>query len=144
MRGILSTDWVSKGRLLVDMHGPHDHQSLFDPVFQLSILDAFGRHDAERTSYEAAYRALRDLDRQIQELEGPEEGVAEQIAATATAGPTTAAGRPTHRAVVAEGRNGGPSDNAGHHVVVDDGDLLVPLGEASDKLLLEQPSEGNF
>jgi DNA repair protein RecN (Recombination protein N) len=30
------------GRWLVDMHGPHDHQSLLDPAKQLEILDAYG------------------------------------------------------------------------------------------------------
>ncbi|MFM8468905.1 MAG: DNA repair protein RecN [Limisphaerales bacterium] len=30
------------GELLVDMHGPHDHQSLLHPAKQLAILDAFG------------------------------------------------------------------------------------------------------
>ncbi|MSU64471.1 MAG: DNA repair protein RecN [Pedosphaera sp.] len=30
------------GEWLVDMHGPHDHQSLLDPAKQLAILDAFG------------------------------------------------------------------------------------------------------
>lgn len=31
------------GELLVDLHGPHDHQSLLQPSRQLSILDAFGQ-----------------------------------------------------------------------------------------------------
>ena len=30
------------GEWLVDMHGPHDHQSLLHPAKQLAILDAFG------------------------------------------------------------------------------------------------------
>ncbi|HEV2319897.1 MAG TPA: DNA repair protein RecN [Verrucomicrobiae bacterium] len=36
------------GEWLVDMHGPHDHQSLLNPARQLLILDAFGRLDRER------------------------------------------------------------------------------------------------
>ncbi len=31
------------GDWLVDMHGPHEHQSLLQPARQLAILDAFGR-----------------------------------------------------------------------------------------------------
>ena len=31
------------GQWLVDMHGPHEHQSLLQPARQLNILDAFGR-----------------------------------------------------------------------------------------------------
>ncbi len=30
------------GQWLVDMHGPHDHQSLLQPARQLALLDAFG------------------------------------------------------------------------------------------------------
>ena len=36
------------GDLLVDIHGPYDHQSLLDPAFQLELLDAFGRCHAPR------------------------------------------------------------------------------------------------
>ena len=67
------------GRLLVDIHGPHDHQSLFDADFQLDLLDAFGRHSKARTAYGQAYGELRSLERRCAELEDPQEGVAEQI-----------------------------------------------------------------
>jgi DNA repair protein RecN (Recombination protein N) len=56
------------GEWLVDIHGPHDHQSLLHPSRQLSILDAFGglqpRRDAftdlvrRRTALEDAKSAL--------------------------------------------------------------------------------------
>ncbi len=36
------------GEWLVDMHGPHDHQSLLHPAKQLAILDAFGGLEKER------------------------------------------------------------------------------------------------
>ena len=36
------------GEWLVDMHGPHDHQSLLYPAKQLAILDAFGGLETER------------------------------------------------------------------------------------------------
>lgn len=36
------------GEWLVDMHGPHDHQSLLHPPRQLAILDAFGGLEKER------------------------------------------------------------------------------------------------
>ena len=42
------------GAHLVDLHGPHDHQSLFQPASQLDILDSFARADAERAAYAAA------------------------------------------------------------------------------------------
>jgi DNA repair protein RecN (Recombination protein N) len=39
------------GKWLVDMHGPHDHQSLLHPARQLAILDAYGNLAAERTAF---------------------------------------------------------------------------------------------
>ena len=39
------------GNWLVDMHGPHDHQSLLNPAKQLLILDAFGQLEREREAF---------------------------------------------------------------------------------------------
>ncbi len=39
------------GEWLVDMHGPHDHQSLLHPSKQLAILDAFGGLQEERDEF---------------------------------------------------------------------------------------------
>jgi DNA repair protein RecN (Recombination protein N) len=39
------------GEWLVDMHGPHDHQSLLHPAKQLLILDAYGRLEREREAF---------------------------------------------------------------------------------------------
>ncbi|HYG23306.1 MAG TPA: DNA repair protein RecN [Verrucomicrobiae bacterium] len=39
------------GEWLVDMHGPHDHQSLLHPSNQLRILDAFGGLAADRAAF---------------------------------------------------------------------------------------------
>ncbi|HEX3856254.1 MAG TPA: DNA repair protein RecN [Verrucomicrobiae bacterium] len=39
------------GEWLVDMHGPHDHQSLLHPAKQLLILDAFGKLEKEREAF---------------------------------------------------------------------------------------------
>ncbi|HSY74464.1 MAG TPA: DNA repair protein RecN, partial [Dongiaceae bacterium] len=39
------------GEWLVDMHGPHDHQSLLHPAKQLVILDAFGGLEKEREAF---------------------------------------------------------------------------------------------
>ena len=36
------TTLATIGEWLVDIHGPHDHQSLLHPARQLAILDAFG------------------------------------------------------------------------------------------------------
>jgi DNA repair protein RecN (Recombination protein N) len=41
----------SLGEWLVDMHGPHDHQSLLHPAKQLLILDAFGGLETVRAHF---------------------------------------------------------------------------------------------
>ena len=42
---------ASLGEWLVDIHGPHEHQSLIHPSRQLAILDAFANLDAERSAF---------------------------------------------------------------------------------------------
>jgi DNA repair protein RecN (Recombination protein N) len=44
------------GEWLVDIHGPHDHQSLLHASRQLAILDAFGGSQAGREKFAAALR----------------------------------------------------------------------------------------
>ncbi len=39
------------GEWLVDIHGPHDHQSLLHPARQLAILDAFGTLQTQREAF---------------------------------------------------------------------------------------------
>jgi len=67
------------GDLLVDLHGPHDHQSLLSQAFQLDILDSYGHLWKQRAAYEDIYHALVDLDSQREALDGDDEAVAEQI-----------------------------------------------------------------
>ncbi len=78
------------GEWLVDMHGPHEHQSLLQPAKQLAILDAFGKLEPKREAFatlvrerarieadkaalvidEKAYAQLLDLLRfQVREIE---------------------------------------------------------------------------
>src|SRR5208282_2160307 len=42
---------ASLGEWLVDIHGPHDHQSLLHPAKQLAILDAFGGVQEQREAF---------------------------------------------------------------------------------------------
>jgi DNA repair protein RecN (Recombination protein N) len=49
------------GDCLVDMHGPHEHQSLLAPDYQMDLLDAFGHLDGQRRAYSTAYGLLQDL-----------------------------------------------------------------------------------
>lgn len=48
--------------LLVDIHGQHDHQSLFKPSVQLDLLDGFGNLTETRREYAAAFEGLRALE----------------------------------------------------------------------------------
>src|SRR5438128_4658267 len=49
------------GDELVDLHGPHDHQSLLSPETQLSLLDSFARADEQLAEYRKHYRQLQML-----------------------------------------------------------------------------------
>src|ERR1051325_4131803 len=49
------------GDELVDLHGPHDHQSLLSPETQLSLLDSFARADEQLEEYRKHYRQLQTL-----------------------------------------------------------------------------------
>src|SRR5258708_7243105 len=46
---------------LVDLHGPHDHQSLLSPDTQLSLLDSFARAEEQLDEYRKHYRQLQTL-----------------------------------------------------------------------------------
>ncbi len=68
------------GELLVDMHGPHDHQSLLNPEFQVDLLDAFGHLWTERSAYEEVFRTVQGLEQRRAELAGTgEDDVAAQM-----------------------------------------------------------------
>src|SRR5215468_4690065 len=46
---------------LVDLHGPHDHQSLLSPETQLRLLDSFARTDQQLEEYRKHYLRLQAL-----------------------------------------------------------------------------------
>src|SRR5213595_390409 len=46
---------------LVDLHGPHDHQSLLSPETQLSLLDSFARAEEQLDEFRKYYRQLQTL-----------------------------------------------------------------------------------
>jgi DNA repair protein RecN (Recombination protein N) len=49
------------GDELVDLHGPHDHQSLLSPETQLILLDSFARAEERLAEYRKHYRQLQTL-----------------------------------------------------------------------------------
>src|ERR1700761_7051028 len=55
--------------LLVDVHGPHDHQSLLATEKQAELLDAYGKLKPLREACATAHRALRDIAQERAALE---------------------------------------------------------------------------
>ncbi len=67
------------GEWLVDMHGPHDHQSLLHPAKQLAILDAFGGLEKERESFGELVRRRAVLETEKSALIVDEKTYAQQL-----------------------------------------------------------------
>lgn len=55
--GVLKT----LGDELVDLHGPHDHQSLLSPERQLALLDGYAHTEETLREFELCYRKLQSL-----------------------------------------------------------------------------------
>ena len=67
------------GEWLVDMHGPHDHQSLLHPAKQLAILDAFGGLEKERAAFGEQVRSRAALAAEKSALIVDEKTYAQQL-----------------------------------------------------------------
>jgi DNA repair protein RecN (Recombination protein N) len=67
------------GEWLVDMHGPHDHQSLLHPAKQLAILDAFGRLEKEREEFGEFVQRRAALEAEKSALVVDEKTYAQQL-----------------------------------------------------------------
>ena len=70
---------ASIGEWLVDIHGPHDHQSLLHPAKQLAILDAFGRLEPEREAFGELVRRRAALETEKSALIVDEKTYAQQL-----------------------------------------------------------------
>ena len=57
------------GRLLVNLHGQHEAQTLLDPEAQRSILDAFGGATEQAAAMRSAHDALATVRKEIHTLE---------------------------------------------------------------------------
>lgn len=67
------------GEWLVDIHGPHEHQSLLHPARQLAILDAFGGLDTEREAFGELVRRRAALEAEKAALIVDEKTYAQQL-----------------------------------------------------------------
>jgi len=63
----------------VDIHGPHEHQSLLHPARQLAILDAFGNLDGEREAFADLVRHRAALEAEKAALIVDEKTYAQQL-----------------------------------------------------------------
>ena len=60
------------GDELVDLHGPHDHQSLLAPERQLALLDGFAHAAGALREYQETFRRFQSLVAEEQTLSGAE------------------------------------------------------------------------
>lgn len=67
------------GEFLVDLHGPHDHQSLNSRERQLNMLDKFAGIEEPLIKYEAAWKEWRAAVTELGELENSERASSQQI-----------------------------------------------------------------
>jgi DNA repair protein RecN (Recombination protein N) len=67
------------GQGLVDIHGPHDHQSLLYPARQLSILDAFGNLQSHREEFSKLLQQRAVLEAEKAALIVDEKTYAQQL-----------------------------------------------------------------
>ena len=56
------------GGRLINIHGQHDSQQLFDEENHLTYLDAFARDEQELEAYQQAFTAMQSVQREIQKL----------------------------------------------------------------------------
>jgi len=67
------------GNNLVDLHGPHDHQSLLSTDRQLELLDGYANTRTLVDSYLEAYETWREATRAYQELRDAEQASAHEV-----------------------------------------------------------------
>ncbi len=56
------------GEHLVDLHGPHDHQSLLSTERQLAMLDAYANAETPLATYRETYRSWRVKSAELEDL----------------------------------------------------------------------------
>jgi DNA repair protein RecN (Recombination protein N) len=67
------------GEHLVDLHGPHDHQSLLSADRQLAMLDAYAGSENQLATYRETYRAWRSKNAALEALRNAENATEHEI-----------------------------------------------------------------
>ena len=67
------------GERLVDLHGPHDHQSLLSTERQLAMLDAYAGADSALSTYRESYRSWRTKSAELEEIRHAENASEQEL-----------------------------------------------------------------
>ena len=67
------------GEHLIDLHGPHDHQSLLSTERQLAMLDAYAGAEQAHAAYRERHRAWRAKSTELEELRHAENASEQEI-----------------------------------------------------------------
>lgn len=67
------------GEHLVDLHGPHDHQSLLSTERQLAMLDAYAGADSAVANYRESYRSWRTKAAELEEIRHAENASEQEL-----------------------------------------------------------------
>lgn len=117
------------GQWLVDIHGPHDHQSLLNPGKQLEILDAFGGLTAQRRHFTGLLARHAALRKQRADLVIDEQTCAHQLDLLRFQ---------THEIEAAQLRQGEDMEIEREHSRASNAARLLELSQTALKLLAEE------
>jgi len=67
------------GTEIVDLHGPHDHQSLLSTDRQLSMLDAFSKNQKEQSSYLQVWSEWNEKAMRLEDLKNSERATEQEL-----------------------------------------------------------------
>lgn len=67
------------GGHLIDLHGQRDNQKLLSPEYPLSLIDRYGGNEALLMDYEAAWKRLQEIQKQLDALQMDEGEKARRI-----------------------------------------------------------------
>ncbi len=67
------------GERLVDLHGPHDHQSLLSQERQLAMLDAYAATEKTLITYRTTYRTWREKSQQLEEIQNASDASKQEL-----------------------------------------------------------------
>ncbi|MBQ2287039.1 MAG: DNA repair protein RecN [Clostridia bacterium] len=72
-RPVTVTELKSIGKLLVNIHGQHDSQSLLDPEKHINYIDAVANDEPVKEKYYAEFKELNRIRRELESLETDED-----------------------------------------------------------------------